>query len=244
MIKFEQYNPPNDDLFNKAQDEFNPEGAVPILHRTGELHAAKRLVNRLLMAGFTWDEVRGLTLGKVKIDPYDATQPRTYQVTDFSGTLVAFPGLGNDGQVLTSQGATLQPAWETLPSSSAKQFHFIGPYDGNSIGFGVTRYSGFVGNSVTETDIQWVVPMAGTIKNLYFRSSANTVNGSTTITMMKNGIAQSLTVTFGASTAGVQSDIVNSFTVAAGDLISTRIVTGGTSGTFTFGGSTIEFDPS
>lgn len=131
------------------------------------------------------------------------------------------------------------------PAGAAKQFHFIGPYDSRSQAFGVTdQFYGFISSSTTEADTQWVVPLAGTFKNLYFRASANTVNGNTTIFIRKGGVNTTLTVIFGSTVSGVQSDAVNSFTVVAGDLISTKITTAGTSGSITFGGSTMEFDPS
>jgi hypothetical protein len=67
------------------------------------------------------------------------------------------------------------------------------------------------------------MPIAGTIKNFYVRmATAQPAGGSLVLTLRKNAVSQSVTVTF-SSTDGAnvtKSDTVNSFTVAAGDLIS------------------------
>ena len=99
----------------------------------------------------------------------------------------------------------------------------------------------------TEGDTQFPFPTAGTIRNLYIRTS-NTQNagGSLVLTVRLNGADTALvaTVTAGGA-AGVYSDTSNSFTVAAGDVISFKYVNnyaGGISAVMT--GISFEFQAS
>lgn len=84
-------------------------------------------------------------------------------------------------------------------------------------------------------DLVWVAPYAGTVRNLYGRVSTAPAAGQTfTLTVMKNGAAQTLTCQF--TDAGVTAnDTSNSFSVVAGDRVSMRVVTTATSGDY--GGS-------
>jgi hypothetical protein len=89
-----------------------------------------------------------------------------------------------------------------------------------------TRFFSPIDSQTTGTNEaakQVPMPIAGTIKNFYVRmSSAQPAGGSLVLTLRKNAVSQSVTVTFSnADGANVtKSDTVNSFTVAAGDLIS------------------------
>ena len=66
------------------------------------------------------------------------------------------------------------------------------------------------------------MPVTGTIKNLYIRiGAAQSATGSLVFTMRKNSVNQAVTITFtNADGSNVtKSDTTNSFSVAAGDLI-------------------------
>jgi len=78
--------------------------------------------------------------------------------------------------------------------------------------------------SNVENDHRVVVPTAGTIKNLYVKLSADpgTAPEAYRFTLRKGGVNQILTVTITADdTTG--SDLVNSFAVAAGDVLTMMI---------------------
>lgn len=78
---------------------------------------------------------------------------------------------------------------------------------------------GYTDNNAQTSTIQFRVPRAGTIRNLRVRSNtAGTGASNLTFTLRKNGTNQTLTCTY-SNTAQDGSDLVNSFTVAAGDLI-------------------------
>src|SRR3990167_8213085 len=70
-----------------------------------------------------------------------------------------------------------------------------------------------------EVDNQELIPIAGTIKNLYFRSSCNVIN-PWIITLRVNGTSTTLTCTVTSLTC---SDTANSVSVAVGDLISLEL---------------------
>ena len=68
------------------------------------------------------------------------------------------------------------------------------------------------------------MPAAGTISHLYAESDVAPSSGdSFTLTVMKNGSAQSVTCAI-SDTATAANDTSNSFTVTAGDLINIRMV--------------------
>ena len=94
---------------------------------------------------------------------------------------------------------------------------------------GVTTYLG-IWDSTTETDVYFVLPCAGTIKNLYIIADGAIGAGQTaTYTVRKNGVDQTLTtsLTGAGSGAGIttNNDATHSFTVVAGDLVSIKLVT-------------------
>jgi hypothetical protein len=70
---------------------------------------------------------------------------------------------------------------------------------------------------------QYRVPRAGTVKSLRVHSNvAGTGTATLTFTVRKNGVAQTLTCAYG-NTAVDGSDLVNTFTVAAGDLLDVTV---------------------
>jgi len=113
----------------------------------------------------------------------------------------------------------------------------------------IYNWMNFAGTEGTESNAQFPMPIAGTFKNFYlhqFDTLAGTGGQTIIYTIRKNGVDTSVTVTATVGgTAGLLSDTTHSFTIAAGDLISLKIVSGGiTNNTGRISGATIEFDPS
>jgi hypothetical protein len=77
--------------------------------------------------------------------------------------------------------------------------------------------------STTETDVQTAMPIGGTLSRLYFRRNST---AAATVTVRKNGANTALTCTTNG-TLNNCTDLVNSVSYAAGDLISFLITTGG-----------------
>jgi len=88
---------------------------------------------------------------------------------------------------------------------------------------------------VTTTEAQAQVDANATrvLKNMRVHLSANSINGSSTFTLRQDGVDTALAVTFPASTAGTQEDLVDSVTYTATQEMSTRLVTGGTMNSMT-----------
>jgi hypothetical protein len=93
-------------------------------------------------------------------------------------------------------------------------------------------FCAFTTNSV-EASRQIIVPITGTIKNLYvLTASTQSAGGSQVCTLRKNGANTSLTTTIGANAvAGTFSDTTNSVSVSAGDRLSLQVQNNAASGT-------------
>lgn len=111
----------------------------------------------------------------------------------------------------------------------------ISGYAGNASNLGANNTAYFTPNGtsmggVTQNQsVEVLADNAETISMLYVSCPAPGPGQTTVFTLMKNGTAQSVTVTVsGFSTTGL--DITNSFTTIAGDRLSIRIVTSTTSG--------------
>ncbi len=88
----------------------------------------------------------------------------------------------------------------------------------------------------TETDGGNIMTGSHTIKNLFIGFNYNGIDtGTIVFTMMKNGVAQTVTCTAQAGDTSTVSDTTHSFTVVAGDRITLRSVAGGTSGHMYYG---------
>jgi hypothetical protein len=88
-----------------------------------------------------------------------------------------------------------------------------------------TRYltPGYANSVAKTTALQLRMPRSGTLQNFYLRHTSGGGNGNNIVyTFRKNGVATGLTVTL-ASTANDASDLVNTVTVAKGDLIDIEI---------------------
>jgi hypothetical protein len=81
---------------------------------------------------------------------------------------------------------------------------------------------------LTEAPRQILYRSSGILSKLYVRVSANTTSANSSVTVRKNGVDTSLTVTITAGTAEVKEDTTNTVTVAAGDKLSYKTVSGGT----------------
>lgn len=115
--------------------------------------------------------------------------------------------------------------------------------NGSSIAQNLTRYATLDGPISVQTndpsdpaqnyaDYAWIAPFNGTIRNLWTRCSYLPAAGQTfTITVMRNGVAGVLTATI-TDAAKTASDTSNSVSFSAGDLLSWKIVTSATSGSF------------
>lgn len=90
--------------------------------------------------------------------------------------------------------------------------------------YDVVQHLTGLGPVATELDAQQLCAGAGTIKNLYVKMSASAGSDPDAyrFTLRKNGVSQSLTVTITA-TATTGNDTSNSFSVAAGDLLTLLI---------------------
>lgn len=86
---------------------------------------------------------------------------------------------------------------------------------------GSITYTGLYSNtdSTTIATVESVIPMNGTLSNMYVDVGANANTSSGTITLNINGVNTALQVTIPALTTGVFSDLINSVNVNAGDLI-------------------------
>lgn len=135
-------------------------------------------------------------------------------------------GIGSTSQVLTVSGGV--PVWQTQSSG----IFMLGRGAANNVGSASTIYTDTSGqNSTTETQLGNIMPLSGTLKNLWVDVFTNTLNaGNVVYTLMKNGVATTLTQTITHGVTSITGDTTNSVTVTAGDRISFRIVTGGASG--------------
>jgi hypothetical protein len=130
------------------------------------------------------------------------------QTLDVNGTVKATTYLG-DGSQLTHAGKVLISTGGSLPPDSATSYHTL---QGTAW-------------SATESQIQWITPIAGTIGKLYVYDSLGS-GQSLAITLRKNGADQPLTCTIGASQSTC-SDITHTFSVVAGDRLSIKAVSVG-----------------
>lgn len=103
---------------------------------------------------------------------------------------------------------------DTINGSATSYFN---PYPG----------SGVDGN---ENIRQSVVPFSGTVKSLHvYTLSSQGASGTLTFTLRKNGVSQPVTINIAASAAaGIYTDLSNTFSITAGDLMSIQVVNGST----------------
>jgi hypothetical protein len=104
----------------------------------------------------------------------------------------------------------------------------------STVSSALTRYVDSIDINATETSVGNIIPLTGTLLNLYINVTANSLNSGTVVfTIMKNGSATSVTKTVNAGVTGIVSDTTNTASITAGDRITLRIVTSGSSGSVT-----------
>jgi hypothetical protein len=176
--------------------------------------------------------------------PTAATAALTGDVTKAAGTSatvvtavngVTVTGTPGAGQVITATSATAA-AWQTPASSGFGTF--VSWNNQATVAASTTAYylPYAAATSAIESRVQFPVPFAGTVKNLFVwvstANNAQSATGSLVLTVRKNGAATGLTVTIpaGSTTTTVQSDTnpAHSFTVVAGDLLSLQVVNNAT----------------
>lgn len=81
-----------------------------------------------------------------------------------------------------------------------------------------------IGTAGPISDIEFYAPVAGTVTQLRtFVPSTSNHTSTCTITVKKNGVLQTLLTSYTSGLTGLQTDLVNTFTVIAGDRISLEI---------------------
>jgi trimeric autotransporter adhesin len=140
-----------------------------------------------------------------------------------TGPLQSVASVGTAGQVLTSNGAGELPSFQSISSSGGGSALGTGSTGGvtsiNQTGqivwtapFGSTA-------STAQSNQQFIMPVAGTLSNLYVYVISNGSTTNTTITVNKNSAHSAIVATITALTTGEFSDTVHSISVSAGDLI-------------------------
>lgn len=145
----------------------------------------------------------------------------------WNGTTYSFPSAGAHGYaaLLTALLQSFASNAATRSTSGVGVIQF-GCWD--TIADTATRYlwPGFSKTDNTTSQVTMRVPAAGKISNLYVRAYSEASGGTTTLTVNKNGVPQTLSVVL-PSVAGVSgADTTHSFTVAAGDRLSVSVVHG------------------
>ena len=120
---------------------------------------------------------------------------------------ISTSGSGNT-LTITSTGGTagsVLGASINGPMTTNGSFSYIAPY-------------GSITNT-TQSHAQFLCPAAGTIDNYYVYVPTTNTTASVTFKVNKNGANTTMSITVPALTTGNFSDLVNSFTVVAGDLL-------------------------
>ena len=107
---------------------------------------------------------------------------------------------------------------------------------GNNINFATTRYftlNGGLDFKTTEADAQQTSRLIDDhdFSEMSFGCQSNTINGTSTATLRKNGADTALAASIGASTSGHFFDSSDTVVISDNDLINYSLVTGGSSGT-------------
>lgn len=100
-----------------------------------------------------------------------------------------------------------------------------------TVAVGATVYINVSGQNAVENRVSAPMPYACVIRNLFGKATAPPGVGETyTYTLFLNGIATLLTCQTAGAVLLQSSDLVNGIAIAAGDLVSIRIVTSGAAG--------------
>ena len=82
-----------------------------------------------------------------------------------------------------------------------------------------------------EANKQILYRTPGTLSKLYVKVTANTINGTSTVNVRKNGVGAGLSLTIGPNATGVFENTTNTVSVAAGDRLNYQTVPGAATGT-------------
>lgn len=103
-----------------------------------------------------------------------------------------------------------------------------------------TYYSTAWKDTLDATANACVVPITGTLKNLFFSMGAQPASGSLVLTLQKNGVDTAITVTVAAGSAGGNhSDTTHTVSITAGDTITFKAVNNATANSGAFGAITV-----
>ncbi|MAF42901.1 MAG: hypothetical protein CMI54_01855 [Parcubacteria group bacterium] len=157
-------------------------------------------------------------------------------------TFSSFPVTPSSAPTTDYQAANKKYVDDNTPGTKAHSI-IAGGYKGNNIfGDNDTWYSyPNVGGhddvatvkgltSETEGEVEMIMPIAGTLQNLYADLETNSLSHTTTLTIRKNGSDTALTVNWTTTQTGTKSDTGNTVNVSAGDRISVKQATGTGSG--------------
>lgn len=145
---------------------------------------------------------------------------------------VSVAAVGTTGQVLT--GVTgADPAFATPVSKT-----MLTATDANSVfSAGATLYtavSGEISTNATENIVKMLVPISGTVSDLYVQFGVNDVTATTVVTVRYDNAPTALTTNITTGSTAIATDLVNSFPVVAGHYISVGLAMGGTGTTSSF----------
>ena len=79
------------------------------------------------------------------------------------------------------------------------------------------------GHDVAEGNSQFIASRAGLLRNLFAQAGFNTMDGTTVLTLRRNGVDTAVTVSILTTSTALVSDVANTGSVLAGDLISLEI---------------------
>lgn len=153
-----------------------------------------------------------------------------------TATTLALNGASTQSLVSRS-GAVLQPGqihgfhWVALDGSGSCRVlnpsplaAFLLSSGSGVVATGATGYIGIGVSNTTESQVQVPAAQAGTYRKLRVQASSAPGSGQTYLaTLRQNGIGIALQCTISGASSSSASDLVNSLTVAAGDLLDLQI---------------------
>ena len=173
------------------------------------------------------DQTALVTFGNVETGlKEDTTHPITTAANDINDYKMT-TGAGTETITLQFHAIEVEHATHGFISASA-----VGAAADQTQNSGLTRYVPISGSTKTHTveaNTQQKARHAFVFSELMFRTTINTLDGNTTLTLRKNGVDTALTCTIGA-TIGVVGDSTNAVTVEPEDLINYKVLTTGTTG--------------
>lgn len=206
------------------------------------------------------NKLHGVTTDTSELNILDGVTANKNEINQLDGVTIGGTATGDvatidDTQTLTNKTLTAPKINENVAlTSTSTQLNLlfnqtvlrknaIMDYGVTTITAGQTLYyaGGIAG--ATAYGPSYCFPCAGTIKNLYVYAGGSPGVGQTyTCTLMKDNSAQTVTCTVveGANTA---NDVTHSFTVAAGNRVSLRVVASASAATTAINHG-FEFDPS